>query len=106
MIAILIVFYLFLAFFSFIGSMRGWAKEILVIFIVILALALIAVIEGLIPFLRDLVTANEVVNFWVRTLIVLVMTFFGYQSPKLTRLKAATTRGERIHLQSGTIRLP
>jgi hypothetical protein len=96
MIALLIVFYLFVAVFSFIGGMRGWAKEILVTFSVILALAFIAVIENLIPFLRDLITRDPVIQYWVRTIIVLVMTFFGYQSPKLTRLTKATERRERI----------
>jgi hypothetical protein len=97
MLSLLVVFILFLILFGFIGSARGWAKELLVIFSVVLALAIIFIIESLVPVLRDFLKANSTAQFWVRTFIVLGMTFFGYQSPKVPRFSAkAAQKQERI----------
>ena len=96
MIALIVVFYLFLAVFAFIGSMRGWAKELLVVFSIVVGLALIWVLENLMPIVRPLIISNPLIQYWVRTLIILSMTFFGYQSPKISRLTKATERRDRI----------
>ena len=96
MVSLLFVFYLFVTLFSIIGSMRGWAKELLVIFSVILGLAFISVLENLIPFTKDLFAAGSVERFWVRTVIVILLVFFGYQSPKLTQLSRGSERREQI----------
>jgi hypothetical protein len=96
MIAMNIIFYMFIFLFALIGAMRGWAKELLVIFSVVLALAFISVIETLIPFLAPFVTSNPVVQFYLRITIVIVIVFFGYQSPRFTRLAKATERKDRI----------
>ncbi len=45
MISLLVVFYLFLFFFSVVGGLRGWAKELLVTFSVILTLFMIWLFE-------------------------------------------------------------
>ena len=45
MISILSAFWMFVILFGLIGAMRGWAKELLVVFSVILALFLIYVLE-------------------------------------------------------------
>jgi hypothetical protein len=96
MIAMVIVFYMFLAIFAVIGSMRGWAKELLVIFSIIVALALIWILENLMPVVSTVIKSNPLISYWVRTLIVLGMTFFGYQSPKISRFAKAAERRDRI----------
>jgi hypothetical protein len=78
------------------GAMRGWAKELLVIFSVILALAFITVLENLIPVVGPFITSNSTLQFWVRISIVIFMAFFGYQSPKFARLAKVTDRRDRI----------
>ena len=65
MISILVVFYLFIFLFAVMGAMRGWAKELLVIFSVILALAFIAMLETLIPVVGPFVTSNPNFQFWM-----------------------------------------
>ena len=45
MMSLAIVFWMYVILFSVIGAMRGWAKEILVSFSVILALSFIALLE-------------------------------------------------------------
>jgi len=96
MISLLIVFYLFVGTFAFIGSMRGWAKEVLVAFSIILALAFISVLEELIPVIGPFLKSNPSMQYWVRIGIVLAMTFFGYQSPKFSRLEKVTEKREKI----------
>ena len=96
MIGLVIVFYMFLGMFGFIGSQRGWAKELLVTFSIVLGMALIAVMENLMPILGPFLKSNPVMQYWVRILIILAMTFFGYQSPKLTRLTKASEKRDRI----------
>ena len=90
------VFWMFIAIFGFIGSMRGWAKEVLVIFSIVLALALISVMENLIPFLGPFLVSNPMLQYWVRIIVVILMTFFGYQSPKFSRLTKSTEKRDRI----------
>jgi hypothetical protein len=96
MIGLVIVFFMFLGLFAFIGSMRGWAKELLVIFSVILALAIISVMENLMPVLGPFLKSNPVIQYWVRIGTVLIMTFFGYQSPRINRLAKASEKRDRI----------
>lgn len=96
MISLLIVFYLFVGTFALIGSMRGWAKEVLVIFSVILALAFITVVEELIPVIGPFLKSNPSMQYWVRMGIVFAMTFFGYQSPKFSRLEKAAEKRDKI----------
>ena len=45
MISLLVVFYMFLITFAIIGGLRGWAKELLVVFSVVLAFFLIFLLE-------------------------------------------------------------
>lgn len=96
MISMLIVFYMFVALFATIGAMRGWAKELLVIFSVILALAFISVVELLIPVLGPFITSNPVFQFYFRVTVVVVLSFFGYQSPRIARLAKAAEKRDRI----------
>jgi hypothetical protein len=76
--------------------MRGWAKEMLVSFSVVLALAFITVIENLIPYIGAFITSNPSVQFWFRIAVVIGLAFFGYQSPKFTRLSKAIDKRDRI----------
>ncbi len=96
MISLLIVFYLFLVLFAFIGAARGWAKEVLVIFSVTLGMAFISVLEDLLPFIGPVLKGNQVLQFWVRISIIVFMTYFGYQSPKISRFSKASERKDRI----------
>lgn len=96
MVSLLIVFYLFLGLFSIMGAMRGWAKEMLVIFSIVLALAFIVVLETYIPYINDLLAANPNTQMWVRIVVVLVFAFFGYESPRFSRIGKATERRDRL----------
>lgn len=79
MMSIVYLFWMFVIIFGLIGWMRGWAKELLVSFSVILALALNHVIRRYIPLAQGL-PETDISLFWVRTIILLVLVYFGYQT--------------------------
>ena len=91
MMSIVSFFWLCVFLFAMVGWMRGWAKELLVSFSAILALALNFILRKYIPFVRDM-PPNDVTLFWIQTIIMLVMVYFGYQTVSISRLTAKATR--------------
>ncbi|GAB4578871.1 MAG: hypothetical protein Fur0022_16080 [Anaerolineales bacterium] len=108
MITITFFFWTFVVIFAIIGAMRGWAQELLVAFSIILGLFIITVL-GLVPVVRDMVglgfldaNGNPVpiaaTSFYIRSALILALTFFGYQTPRIKneRIKKATTRSGQL----------
>ena len=133
MISLAVVFYIFVFFFALIGGLRGWAKELIVIFSVVLSLFVIWVFESYIgivstPFVtldkkygyvaqdvqadivvippEELVKFRDLPNdsarseyrtqFWVRTSVVIVVVFFGYQTPAVLARLGRSAGREKI----------
>jgi hypothetical protein len=96
MIAMVTVFMMFLVIFGFIGSVRGWAKELLVVFSVGVALAAITLVEDLLGFKNTLFKDNPTLQFWFRMGMVGFMVLFGYTGPSLPRLAKATEKRGKI----------
>jgi uncharacterized membrane protein required for colicin V production len=95
MMSIVYVFWMYVILFSVIGAMRGWAKELLVSFSVILSLALIHLLRRYVPLARDLADTDPTL-FWVQTIILLVLVYFGYQTVvSIPRLSSRAAR-ERL----------
>jgi uncharacterized membrane protein required for colicin V production len=86
------VFWMYVLLFGVIGAMRGWARELLVSFSVILALTFTTLIMQYVSFVRDVLPANSPALFWLRTVIIVVLVFFGYQTPNIPRFAAKMTR--------------
>jgi uncharacterized membrane protein required for colicin V production len=87
MMTISFAFWMLVFLFAVIGAMRGWAKELLVLFSVILALFLLSVMERYVPPIRDFLSPQKgPPDFWVRATIVSILAFFGYQTPNIPRL--------------------
>lgn len=106
MMSLTVVFWMYVLLFAVIGGMRGWAKEILVSFSVILALALITLLEKA-SFtqgtLATLKTSSETLYFWLRALIVLILVVFGYQTPNISRIAPKMTREKLEHVILGAV---
>jgi hypothetical protein len=96
MMSIVYVFWMYVALFGVIGAMRGWAKELLVAFSVILSLALNHVLRQYIPIARNLGETDPSL-FWVRTIILLVLVYFGYQT--VVSIPHLASRAARERLQ-------
>jgi hypothetical protein len=104
MMSLTVVFWMYVILFAIIGGMRGWAKEILVSFSVILALTFTTLLSNYVPFIRDVLEKDsKALFFWLRTIILLLLVFFGYQTPNIQRLSAKMTREKLEHIILGTV---
>jgi len=91
------VFLLMVVIFGLIGSLRGWAKEIIVAFSVVLALFIEQVLTGMVPPIRDLWNAMQPLSrFWVRLIVFSIIVLFGYASPTLAQRIGAKVARERL----------
>jgi hypothetical protein len=95
MISIVYVFWMYVVLFAVIGALRGWAKELLVSFSVILALTTNHVLRRYIPIVANL-PDDSTSLFWIRTLVVLTLVFFGYQTVVSIPHLAARAMRERL----------
>jgi hypothetical protein len=96
MVSLNVLFWLFVGLFAIVGAMRGWAKEILVTFSVILAIFVIVLIETYLPFMRADSGISDSTRFWIKTAVIGVLVFFGYQTPNLTALAGPRFARERV----------
>jgi uncharacterized membrane protein required for colicin V production len=112
MVSIFFFFWLLVGIFAIIGAMRGWAKEILVSFSIFLALFLVSLLENYVPFFQALLQnpnpdqtlaiSNAKYLFGIRSAIVLILAFFGYQTPSLQRF-VASEKFNRERLQDALL---
>lgn len=93
MMSIVYIFWMYVLLFGVIGAMRGWAKELMVIFSVVTSLAVNLLLEKYIPLVRDLDKTSTSV-FWIRIIILIALVYFGYQTVNFARFapKAARER--------------
>lgn len=97
MLSITFFFMFCLVLFGIIGAMRGWAKEMLVTFSVVLAMFIITVFERYVPSVRDsFALPGTTAQFWLRFIILVLLSFFGYQTPNLPKLGGARFARERL----------
>jgi hypothetical protein len=95
MINVVYVFWMYVLIFAVIGFLRGWAKELLVGFAAVVAVALNFLLKTYIPIVKNLPDADMTL-FWVRVIILGAMTYFGYQTViSIARLQGGARR-ERL----------
>jgi len=97
MVPLQTVFGALVVLFALIGSLRGWAKEVIVAFSVFLALFVEHVLLTFVPPI-DEIMANMApeTQFYTRSVLFIIITIFGYASPTVaTRLGAKIAR-ERL----------
>ena len=95
MMSVVYIFWMYVVLFALVGWMRGWAKELLVSFSVLLALALNHVLRRYIPLAQNLPETDQSL-FWVRTIILLTLVYFGYQTVMSISHLAAKGRTEKL----------
>ena len=100
MVSLLFVFWMYVILFAVIGAMRGWAKELLVSFSVTLALALNFLLRKYIPIITIIPAipppGETPYLFWLRTIIVIALVYFGYQTVMSIQRLAARAARERL----------
>ncbi|HEB64505.1 MAG TPA: hypothetical protein ENJ02_03060, partial [Chloroflexi bacterium] len=82
--------------FAVIGTMRGWAKELLVSFSIILALFIISVLYTYVDPLKPFLKGTNSTSFWTQTTIVALLAFFGYQTPNIPRVGTGKFAREKL----------
>jgi uncharacterized membrane protein required for colicin V production len=92
MITLFCAFFLFVLLFAVVGALRGPAKEVLVSFSVLVAIAFITLVEELLPLTAGLFDPGSMTEYWFRTLTVIVLVIFGYVTPKISSLSKAAGR--------------
>ncbi|MBN1954619.1 MAG: CvpA family protein [Anaerolineae bacterium] len=91
------VFIIMLAVFALIGSLRGWAKEIIVAFSVVLALFIEDVMTQRVIVIRDLWANIPIMSqFWIRIVIFGLIVIFGYASPSVAQRLGSRVARERL----------
>jgi uncharacterized membrane protein required for colicin V production len=98
MVSLIVVFWMYVILFAIIGAMRGWARELLVSFSVILALFILTVLYNNVSLFSKTLANNAATLFWIRAILVIALVFFGYQTPNIPRL-ASQNRFARDRLQ-------
>jgi colicin V production protein len=84
MMSLSAVFWMLLIIFGVIGGFRGWAKEILVTFSMLLALFLMFVLEKYVTGVRDALSlVPSATQVFIRGALILALAYFGYQTPGL-----------------------
>ena len=95
MMNIVYVVWMYVIVFAVIGALRGWAKELLVGFSVIVALAINHVLKKYIPLMSVLPNESSSL-FWIRSIIVLSLVYFGYQTVVSIAHLASKAARERL----------
>ncbi len=91
MISLTTVFWLLVLLFGIIGALRGWAKELLTAIATIWGITLIVVLERFLP----IFPRNPGPPFFAwRAIILILMAFFGYHTPRVAARLAPKTRQE------------
>jgi uncharacterized membrane protein required for colicin V production len=97
MIPIHTVFGGLLVLFALIGSLRGWAKEMIVAFSVILALFVEHVLLTFVPPIKVLYdNLPGPSRFYTRAVLFSIITVFGYASPTVVAQLGAKVARERL----------
>jgi hypothetical protein len=97
MLSLFVVFGTLVCLFAIIGAMRGWAKELLVTSAIVLAMFIISILENHIPAFSSALEAmpNPTTPFLIRTALMAMLAFFGYQTPQIRALQPKLVR-ERL----------
>jgi uncharacterized membrane protein required for colicin V production len=83
----------FVLLFGMMGALRGWTKEILVLFSVIVALAMRLIFTQYVPFVKVFFQRPPVEQFYLYSALIVVMAVAGYAGPAVSgRLAGASAR--------------
>jgi uncharacterized membrane protein required for colicin V production len=87
MISIQVIFWLLVVIFAIIGAVRGWAREVLVVFCAILGIFILFILENFAGFASESsLFTDPVSHFWFQTIVFIGLVFLGYQAPYLPAL--------------------
>ncbi|MBU0704137.1 MAG: CvpA family protein [Chloroflexi bacterium] len=86
----------FVTIFGLMGALRGWAKEILVSFSIIVALAMRLIFSTYVPFVKDILNRPPVEQFYIYTALIIFMAIAGYAGPAVSARLAGKAAREKL----------
>ena len=86
----------FVLIFGLMGALRGWAKEILVLFSIIVALSMRLIFSQYVPFIRDILARPPIEQFYIYTALVVFMAVAGYAGPVVSARLAGKAAREKL----------
>jgi hypothetical protein len=97
MMTLTAVFWMYVILFGIIGGFRGWAKELLVIFSVLLAIAIDTELNSYVDSVRTILTTGPgLTQFGIRAGLLLTLAYFGYQTPNLPAFASGKFAREKL----------
>ncbi|HRE26779.1 MAG TPA: CvpA family protein [Anaerolineales bacterium] len=104
MMSITAVFWMLVVIFGIIGGFRGWAKEVLVLFSLILALFLMRVLQQYVPGVQAALDAQgpqqQVI---LRSALMIMLAYFGYQTPNIPAFSGKLARDKLQDFLLGSV---
>ncbi len=86
-------FFIFILLFGIMGALRGWAKEMLVLFSIVLALAMRLIFTKYVPFASEFLNRPPMEQFQVYSGLIVLMAIAGYAGPAVSgRLARGSAR--------------
>jgi hypothetical protein len=96
MINATVFFVFFIVIFGFIGTTRGWVKEVLVTFAMMFAL-FIYILPPFANIINQISNqGSPIVRFFIYSAPFLIITFFGYLSPAVSKSRFERTAANRF----------
>ncbi len=97
MMTLTAVFWMYVILFGIIGGFRGWAKELLVIFSVLLAIAIDTLLLTYVESVRIIMAGRPgITQFGLRAGLLLTLAYFGYQTPNLPAFAGGKFAREKL----------
>lgn len=86
----------FVLIFGLMGALRGWAKEILVSFSIIVALSMRLIFSQYVPFIKDVLARPLIEQFYIYTTLIIFMAIAGYAGPVVSARLAGKAAREKL----------
>jgi uncharacterized membrane protein required for colicin V production len=86
----------FVLLFGLMGALRGWSKEMLVLFSVILALAVRLIFSQYVPIAREFFDRPAVEQFYIYSGLIILMAIAGYAGPAVSGRLAGVSARETL----------
>ena len=86
----------FILIFGLMGALRGWAKEILVSFSIIVALSMRLIFSQYVPFIKDVLARPPMEQFYIYTALIVFMAIAGYAGPAVSARLAGKAAREKL----------
>ena len=86
----------FVLIFGLMGALRGWSKEILVLFSIIVALSMRLIFSTYVPFIKDILNRNPREQFYIYSALIVFMAIAGYAGPVVSARLAGKAVREKL----------